>query len=173
MELATPDEDALAVLRSSPPMLPNSDTRSARLANERAMRAVMGARMAVCHSAWFRSRPWSAEGREMAQRVVDRVMPAAVDAALGRSGFHAAIAAASRAPYTARWTDLRDHITGLAHACGSAIAWRAAWDSQASHALGEDVWAEACRRRLEHDLLPLATRLQPQAMSLGMRMLAA
>src|SRR5665647_1867861 len=29
MELATPDEDALAVLRSSPPMLPNSDTRSA------------------------------------------------------------------------------------------------------------------------------------------------
>jgi hypothetical protein len=171
LELATPDEVALASLRSCPPIRADADSRSGRIAIDRAIRAVLGARMTVCHSAWYRSRPWSAEGRELAQAVVDRVMPAALEAALGRSGFHAAVAAAGRAPCTNRWPILRDHVVGLAHAAGSAMAWRAAWETQAQGDGRGVAWDDACRRRLEHDLSPLATRLQPQAMTLALRIL--
>jgi len=172
LELAAADPTALADLRTAPALVVETDTRKGRLAVDRAVQSVLAARMIACNAAWQRSRPPREDIGEEGVALAERLLPGALDAALGRSGFHAAVAAADRAPVGTRWPVLRDHLAGLAHAAVSALTWQAVWCSATVRDNGPGAWASGAERRLDRELTVLTAQLQPHALHLAKRMLA-
>ncbi len=170
LDLTCPDPVGLADLRKCPVIDVLSDTRTARIAVGRAIRAVLAARMSVCNRVWSHSQRMPSDHQALAAHVVERVLPR-LHAAFADTGFGAAMAAAARAPCTNRWSTLRDHLEGLAQAAAAALAWQAAFDARLSVSEGEDAWVEACGRAALRELRPLAERLQPNAHSLALRIL--
>jgi hypothetical protein len=172
LELADADPTALAGLRSVPALLVESDSRKGRFAVDRAVQAVLAARMIACNAAWQRSRPPCEDIGEEGGALSERLLPGALEVALGRSGFHAAVAAADRAPTTTRWPVLRDHLAGLAHAAVSALTWQAIWASASVRDNGPGAWASGAERRLDRELTVLTAQLQPHALHLARQILA-
>lgn len=170
LEIAHPDPSALAALRACPSLLVDPDDRKGRIAVDRAIQAVLAARMHACNAAWSRSRPPSPELGDEANRIAEQLLPLATSAVFGRTGFAAAMAGADRASFTNRWPTLRDHLSGLAQAAVSTLTWQAVWASTASRESG--TWTMAAQRRLDREVSLLTTRLQPHAIALAQRMLA-
>lgn len=171
LELVEPDPTALAALRACPSLALDTDSRRGRIAVDRAIQAVLAARMLACNAEWRKTRApadaIAAEGRAIAEQL----LPVANEAALGRTGFAAALAAADRAPFTNRWATLRDHLSGLAHAAVATLTWDAVWSTAGNRVTG--TWAPAAQRRLDRDLTVVTARLQPYALELGQRILAS
>ncbi len=170
LEVAHVDPAALAALRACPPLTVDTDTRKGRIAVDKAIQAVLAARMLACNAAWSRSRPPREDIGDEARAIVEQLLPLASGALLGRTGFGAAMAAADRAPFTNRWSTLRDHLSGLAQAAVSTLAWEAVWSSLAARDSG--TWTMAAQRRLDREIAVLTQRLQPHALTLAQRMLA-
>jgi hypothetical protein len=170
LEMTEADPSLLAALRSCPSLTVDSDTRQGRIAVDRAIQSVVGARMLACNIAWQRSRPPSETLGADATAIAERLLPLATAAVFGRTGFEAALAAADRAPFTNRWSTLRDHLHGLAQAAVSTLVWDAVWATVAARESG--TWTMAAQRRLDRDVSTLIAQLQPHAISLGQRMCA-
>lgn len=170
LEIADADPSALSALRGSPALLVDTDTRKGRIAIDRAIQSVLAARMITCNAAWTRSRPPREELEERGRALSEVLLPRALDAALGRTGFHAAIAAADRAPFTNRWTTLRDHLLGLAQAATAALTWQAIW--AAANVRDHGAWASGAERRLDREITVLTAHLQPHALHLAQQILS-
>lgn len=172
LELADADPNALAALRACPPLLVDVDSRKGRIAIDRAIQAVLAARMIACNAAWLRSRPPREDIGDEGRALSERLLPRALDAALGCTGFRAAIAAADRVPATTRWPILRDHLSGLAHAATSALTWQAIWSSANVRENGPGAWASGAERRLDRELTVLTAHIQPHALHLAQQILS-
>ncbi|MDP2306552.1 MAG: hypothetical protein Q8P18_11065 [Pseudomonadota bacterium] len=172
LEIADADPIALSALRTCPPLLVDTDTRKGRIAIDRAIQSVLAARMITCNAAWSRSRPPSEALAEEGRALSEQLLPRALDGALGRTGFHAAIAAADRAPFTSRWPTLRDHLLGLAQAATAALTWQAVWAAASARENGAGAWASGAERRLGREITVLTAHLQPHALHLAQQILS-
>ncbi len=172
LEIANPSPHALAELRNAPVLHVDGDSRKGRIAIDRAIRAVLGARMIACNAAWSRSRPPSPELADEGRALSERLLPRALDSALGRTGFHAAIAAADRAPFNNRWPTLRDHLLGLAQASTAALTSQSVWAASSVRDNGLGAWASGAERRLDREITVLTAHLQPHALHLAQQILS-
>lgn len=170
LEIVRPDPAALAALRACPSLALDTDSRKGRIAVDRAMQAVLAARMLACNAEWQRSRTPHPSLAEPGAAIVQQLLPLASEVAFGRTGYRAALAAAERAPFTNRWSTLRDHLTGLGQAAVATLTWDAVWSTAGSASIG--TWTTAAQRRLDRELAAVTTRLQPHAQELGQRILA-
>lgn len=172
LEIADAEPLALSALRACPPLLVDTDTRKGRVAIDRAIQAVLAARMITCNAAWSRSRPPLEELGDEGRALSEKLLPRALHAALGRTGFQAAIAAADRASFTNRWPTLRDHLVGLAQSATAALTWQAIWGAAGARENGAGAWASGAERRLEREITVLTAYLQPHALHLAQQILS-
>jgi hypothetical protein len=173
LELAPGAMAELRALRGSVPIPPSSSDRTRGATSDRAITLVAAGRLAAGNWAWAESRRGDPAHRDAAERVVTAVGRSILDRALGQTGYHAAVAAAARAPTSSRWPALRDHLAGLVLATTSGVAWRAAWDVFGETGTSEAVWANACRTRVVAQIEPIKARLESLTSSLARRILAA
>ncbi|MES2638336.1 MAG: hypothetical protein V4850_02610 [Myxococcota bacterium] len=172
LEIADGDPVALSALRACPTLVVDADTRKGRIAIDRAIQSVLAARMITCNAAWTRSRPPRDELGEPGRLLAEQLLPRALEGTLGRTGFHAAIAAADRAPFTNRWPTLRDHLLGLAQAATAALTWQAIWAATGARENGAGAWASGAERRLDREITVLTAHLQPHALHLAQQILS-
>jgi hypothetical protein len=170
LESCAADPAALAALRAVPSLTIDGDSRKARIAVDRAIQATLTARMLACNASWSRSRAPREDLDEEGRAIADRLLPLATASAFGRTGFAAALAAADRAPFTNRWSSMRDHLAGLAQAAVSCVVWGAVWSTAATRETG--TWSLAAQRRADREIAVVTAQLQPQAVSLAQRILA-